>query len=404
MYSKFENFMKKYLAPLADKMDKEVHLSAVKKAMVAMTPLLIIGSFCLIPEAIPNMIGEKHVISQWILTNLDIIYIPYNVGMALMSVVEFTEDGGISKTYLGPKGLFCAMFAGFIAVELFRWCKKKNFTIKMPDTVPDFVSRSFEMIPISVIIIGFFLIVRIVCVNVLNTMPPLIFTAIFAPLVGSMDNPIAYTFLKMLQALIFFFGIHPSVLSPITSPISTQFLAENIAAVQAGHVATHFYAPGPESAFGNFTGSGVTIGCVFWCLMSKNKALKQVGRLSFIPALFGINEPILFGAPIVLNPMFFIPFVICGGIIGSLGGWAMYLGIMKCSTFTPPYVGVFLEGFLTNMDPMSIVVNAVQLILSILIWYPFVKSYEKTYGNKEEETNAISAEDAAILDDLDLDF
>lgn len=380
MYSKFENFMKKYLAPLADKMDKEVHLSAVKKAMVAMTPLLIIGSFCLIPEAIPNMIGEKHVISQWILTNLDIIYIPYNVGMALMSVyvtviiayqlansykldipgcvtmglvsflmlvVEFTEDGGISKTYLGPKGLFCAMFAGFIAVELFRWCKKKNFTIKMPDTVPDFVSRSFEMIPISVIIIGFFLIVRIVCVNVLNTMPPLIFTAIFAPLVGSMDNPIAYTFLKMLQALIFFFGIHPSVLSPITSPISTQFLAENIAAVQAGHVATHFYAPGPESAFGNFTGSGVTI--------------------------------------------------------GSLGGWAMYLGIMKCSTFTPPYVGVFLEGFLTNMDPMSIVVNAVQLILSILIWYPFVKSYEKTYGNKEE-TNAISAEDAAILDDLDLDF
>ena len=90
------------------------------------------------------------------------------------------------------------MFAGFIAVELFRWCKKKNFTIKMPDTVPDFVSRSFEMIPISVIIIGFFLIVRIVCVNVLNTMPPLIFTAIFAPLVGSMDNPIAYTFLNIL--------------------------------------------------------------------------------------------------------------------------------------------------------------------------------------------------------------
>ena len=81
----------------------------------------------------------------------------------LMLVVEFTEDGGISKTYLGPKGLFCAMFAGFIAVELFRWCKKKNFTIKMPDTVPDFVSRSFEMIPISVIIIGFFLIVRIQC-------------------------------------------------------------------------------------------------------------------------------------------------------------------------------------------------------------------------------------------------
>ncbi|MDD7281244.1 PTS sugar transporter subunit IIC [Floccifex sp.] len=436
MFDKFEAFMQKYLTPIANKMDKEVHLSAVKKAMVAMTPLLIVGSFCLIPEAIPNMIGENNVISQWILNNLDIIYIPYNVGMALMSlyvtaiisyhlatsykqdvpgsmtmgiiaflmmVVEYTEDGGISKTFFGPKGLFAAMFAAIIAVELFRWCKKKNFTIKMPDSVPDFVSRSFEMIPISVIVIGFFLIVRIVCVNVFHTMPPLIFTNIFAPLVGSMDNPIAYTFLKMLQALLFFFGIHPSVLSPITSPISTQFLAENIAAVQAGGTAMHFYCPGPESAFGNFTGTGVTIGCVFWCFMSKNKALKQIGRVALIPALFGINEPILFGAPIVLNPLFFIPFVIGGGIIGSLGGWAQYFGIMKCSTFTPPYVGVFLEGFLTNLDVMSIPVNAVQLILSIILWYPFVKIYEKTYGANDTSAD-ISAEDAAILEDLDLDF
>lgn len=438
MFNKFEAFMNKYLTPIANKMDKQVHLSAIKKAMVAMTPLLIIGSFCLIPEAIPNMIGENNAISQWILANLDIIYIPYNVGMALMSIyvtviiayhlansykqdvpgsvtmaliaflmmtVEYTEDGGISKGFLGPKGLFAAMFASIIAVELFRWCKKKNFTIKMPESVPDFVSRSFEMIPISVIIIGFFLLVRIICVNVLHTMPPLIFTNIFAPLVGSMDNPIAYTFLRMLQCLLFFFGIHPSVLSPITSPISTQFLAENIANYQAGLPMTHFFTPGPESAFGNFTGTGVTIGCVFWCLMSKNKALKQIGRVALIPALFGINEPILFGAPIVLNPVFFIPYVICGGIIGSLGGWAQYLGIMSCSFFTPPYVGVFLEGYLTNLDVMSIVVNAVQGLLSILVWYPFFKLYEKRYGEKDTDTKStISQEDLELLDDLDLDF
>ena len=86
MFDKFEAFMNKYLTPLANKMDKQVHLSAIKKSMVALTPLLIIGSFCLIPEAIPNMIGAKHPISVWILKNLDLIYIPYNVGMALMSV------------------------------------------------------------------------------------------------------------------------------------------------------------------------------------------------------------------------------------------------------------------------------------------------------------------------------
>lgn len=440
MFDKFEAFMNKYLTPLANKMDKQVHLSAVKKAMVAMTPLLIIGSFCLIPEAIPNMIGENNPVSQWILNNLDIIYIPYNVGMGLMSLyvsviiayhlansykqdvpgsvimgliaflmmtVQYTEDGGIDTTYFGTKGLFAAMFASLIAVELYRWCKKKKFTIRMPESVPDFVSRSFEMIPISVIVIGFFLIIRILCVNVFNTMPPLIFTNLLAPLVGSMDNPFAYTFLKMLHCLLFFFGIHPSVLSPITSPISTQFLAENIAAVQAGHVATHFYAPGPESAFGNFTGTGVTFGLVLWCLLSKNKALKQIGGVALIPALFGINEPILFGAPIVLNPVFFIPYVICGGIIGSLGGWAQYLGIMSCSFFTPPYVGVFLEGYLTNMDFMSIVVNAVQMILSIIVWYPFFKMYEQRYGKQDEKTNdnsLLTKEDEDILNDLDLDF
>lgn len=436
MYEKFELLMKKYLVPLANKMDKQVHLSAVKKAMVALTPLLIIGSFCLIPEAIPNMIGQENPISIWINSNLDIIYLPYNVGMALMSiyvaaiiayhlansykldvpgcttmaliaflmlVVEYTEDGGIAKGYFGPKGLFCAMFAAFISVELYRWCKKKKFTIKMPDSVPDFVSRSFEMIPISVIVVGFFLAIRIFCVDVLNTMPALIFTNLFAPLVGSMDNPIAYTFLKMLQSLLFFFGIHPSVLSPITSPIMTQFLGENIAAVQAGGIATHFYSSGTESAFGGFTGSGVTIGCVFWCLMSKNKALKQIGRIALIPALFGINEPILFGAPIVLNPLFFIPFVILGGIVASLGGWAMYLGLMDKGIYAPPYVGVFLEGYLTNFDPRGILVNLVQLIASIAVWYPFFKMYEKNYGTNQEVTSA-SEEDATILKDLDLDF
>lgn len=440
---KFESFMEKYLTPIANKMDNQVHLSAVKKAMVAMTPLLLIGSFCLIPEAIPNMIGENNPVSQWILANLDTIYIPYNVGMALMSIyvsaiiayhlansykidvpgsismaviaflmmaVDYTEDGGIMTTYLGPKGLFAAMFASLIAVELYRWCKKRKFTIKMPESVPDFVSRSFEMIPVSVITIGFFLIVRVVCVNGLHTLPPMIFTNLFAPLVGSMDNPLSFTFLQTLSCLLFFFGIHPSVLSPITSPISTQFLAENVAAFKAHEVIPHFYTGGSISAFANFTGTGVTFGLVFWCLLSKSKAQKQVGRVALIPALFGINEPILFGAPIVLNPIFFIPYVLCGGIIGTIPHWMMAAGLVAKPLYTPPYVGVFLEGFLTNLDYMSIVANLIQLVLSIAIYYPFFKIYEKrelenekAYEEQKTES-AISAEDEALLNNLDLDF
>lgn len=442
MFDKFEAFMSKYLTPIANKMDNQVHLSAIKKAMVAMTPLLIIGSFCLIPEAIPNMIGQENPLSVWINANLDIIYVPFNVGMALMSLyvtviiayhlsksykldfpgamcmavlgflmmaIDYTEDGGIKTTFFGPKGLFAAMVASVLAVELFRWCKKKHFTIKMPESVPDFVSRSFEMIPISVIIVGVFLAIRILCVNVLHTLPPLIFTNLLAPLVGSMDNPLAFTFLQTVSCLLFFFGIHPSVLSPITSPISTQFLAENIAAYQAGQAIPHFYTGGAISAFANFTGTGVTFGLVFWCLLSKSKAQRQVGKVALIPALFGINEPILFGAPIVLNPIFFIPYVLCGGIIGTIPHWMMHFGWLAKPLFNPPYCGVFLEGFLTNFDWMSIVANAIQLVLSIALYYPFFKIYEKRELERAaqyeaEKQSAISKEDEALLGDLDLDF
>ncbi len=439
MFDKFERWMKKYITPIANKMDNQIHLSAVKKAMVAMTPLLIIGSFSLIPDALPGMIGENNPVSVWVASNSPIITLPYTVGMGMMSLyvaviiayhlaksrkldvpgsvsmalvsflllsVEFDPEGILLTTFFGTKGLFVAMFASIVAVELYNWCKKRNFTIKLPDSVPDFVSSSFEMIPVSVIVIGFFVILRVVSVEIFNVMPPMVFTNLLAPLVGSMDTPLAHTFLKFLHTLLFFFGIHPSVLSPVTSPISTQFLAENIEAYAAGREVIHFFTGGMESAFGNFTGTGITFGLVFWFMFSKAMAQRKIGRIAMLPALFGINEPILFGAPIVLNPIFFIPFVIGGPILGSFGAWAMNLGLLNKSVFTPPYVGVFLEGYLATFDWRSLIVNALQMIGSILIWYPFFKLYEKRELEKENqaEVSAISADDAALLDDMELDF
>ncbi len=437
MFSSFEAFMNKYFTPVANWMDKNVYLSAIKKTMVAMIPILIIGSFCLIPGAIPNMIGPKNPISIWITQNDQIISIPSTIGMGMMALyvsaiiayhmakswkldvpgcvtmgvmsylilaVDFAKDGTVDVTYFGTKGLFVSMFASIVAVVLFRWCKK-NFTIKMPDSVPNFVSRSFEMIPLSLIIVGFFLIIRILCVNVLHTMPPMIFAKILSPLVGSMDNVFAYTFVKFLQCLLFFFGIHPAVLSPVTTPIQTQFLAENIARAKAGLIPTHFYTPGFDSAFGNFTGTGLTFGLVFWCMFSKAVAQKKIGRLALIPALFGINEPILFGAPVVLNPIYFIPFVILGPINASIAAWATQLGFMRASTFTPPYVGVFFEGYLATFDWHSLIINGIQIILSILIWYPFFKIAEKRQLEQEKkQKQVISEADADLIKDMHLDF
>lgn len=440
-FDKFEDLLNRYLGPIAEKMDKQPHLSAVKKAMVAMTPLLLIGSFCLIPSAIPNMIGESNPLSVWIVDNTSYFDLAYTVSMGLMSVfvavvaayhlaksydldipgslcmalvaflllgMEMDEAGGISLSALGSKGLFVAMIASLLAVELYRWCKKRNFTIKMPDSVPDFISSSFEIIPVTIIVIGVFLAIRIVCQGVFGVMPNQIFTNLLVPLIGSMDSPLAVTFYHTLRCFIFFFGIHPSVLSPIVQPIATQFLAENIEAVQAGGVATHIFTPGPMSAFGGFTGLGVTMGVVIWYMFSKSKVQREIGKIAFIPSLFGVNEPILFGAPIVLNPIMFIPFVLFGGILSSIPFWFMSWGWLDCSTFTPPYVGVFLEGFLTNMDWRSIVANIVQLVAALIVYYPFCKVAEKRALEEEarieSEKSAFSAEDEAILDDLGLDF
>ncbi|MDV4150363.1 PTS transporter subunit EIIC [Clostridium sp. AL.422] len=434
MFDKFEKFMNKWLTPLAQKMDKQPHLSAIKKSMVAMTPILILGSLCLIPEAIANMLGETNIVSQFILTNIDNFYLPFylTIGMMgfyvclcityflsehyklyipgamvlgavgfLLLVFNFTEDGGMNIRYLGTKGLFMAMISGIVAVELYRWCKKKNFTIRMPESVPDFVSRSFELIPTTVIVVGTFITVRLLSLAFFDVLPPEVLTQFLAPLVGSLDNPWMFVFITFLGCMLFFFGIHPSVLSPITAPIAAQFLAENIEAMQAGQALPHFYTGGMVSAFANFTGTGVTFGLVFWFLFSKNKAFKKVGQVSLVPALFGINEPILFGGPIVLNPTFFLPYVIGGTILGTFPAFLMKLGILARPIFNPPYVGVFLEGFLVNGHWLTIVVNALQMIGSILIWYPFFKLYEKQNIVEKKSDSKISEEDLALLGDLD---
>ena len=443
MFKKFEALMNKYLMPIAHKVDKQRHLSAIKAAMVAMTPFTILGSFFAIIPALPNMIGENNAISQFILNNSEILDLPVTLSIGLMSLYVVlciaynlgnhyklyipgcitlsafaflfialeTVEGGVSIKYLGSKGLFCSMLVGILSVELYRWCKEKNITIRMPEGVPDFVSKSFELIPITIIVAGTFIIIRFLSLRFFGTLPPEILTKFISPLVGSMDNPWAVLGLHFAICTIFFFGIHSSVFGPITRPIMATFIAENIQAMKAGEALPHFYTAGTSSAFFGFTGCGITIGCVIACLLSKSKRYKKIGQISLFPSLFGVNEPILFGAPIILNPIMFIPFVFGGAIIGTLPMFMMHWGLLNKPIFDPPYVGVFFEAFLTNGDWRILIANGLQLILATLLYLPFFKIMEKQElnnemkKNKEKKSQTIfTNEDEDILNDLDLDF
>ena len=442
MFAKFEAFMNRVFTPIAHKVDNQRHLSAIKAGMVAMTPFTILGSFFAIIPALPNMIGENNPVSQFILNNAEILDLPVTLSIGLIGlyacmcisfnlgnhyklyipgcvtlstfaflflVSSFTADGTLELGNLGAKGLFTGMLTAIGAVELYNLCKKKNLTIRMPEGVPDFVSKSFELIPTTIIVGGTFIVLRFVSLNVFGELPPQILTRFLEPLVGSMDNPWAVLALNFCICTVFFFGIHSSVFSPITRPIMVTFIAENIAAMQAGQPIPHFYTADASSAFFGFTGAGITIGCVIACMLSKNKSFRKIGQVSLFPSLFGINEPILFGAPIILNPIMFIPFVFGGAIIGTLPMFLMHYGWLAKPVFDPPYVGVFLEGFLTNGDWRSIVANAIQLVLTVLLYMPFFKIMERQAEAKLEEENKASKnifteDEEDILDDLGLDF
>ncbi|SHK44704.1 PTS system, cellobiose-specific IIC component [Clostridium cavendishii DSM 21758] len=437
MFEKFEKFMTTYLMPVAHKVDKQRHLSAIKAAMVAMTPFTILGSFFAIIPALPNMIGEQNAISKFILSNEALLNLPVTLSIGLISLyvsmciaynlgnhyklyipgcitlatfaflfvsAQINKDGGLSLGNMGAKGLFTAMLAAMGAVELYRLCKEKNLTIRMPEGVPDFVSKSFELIPTTIIVAGTFIAIRFISLECFGTLPPQLLTKFLSPLVGSMDNPWAVLALNFCICLIFFFGIHSSVFGPITKPIMVTFIAENIAAMQAGQPLPHFYTAGTSSAFFGFTGCGITIGCVIACLLSKSKRYKQIGWVSLFPSLFGINEPILFGAPIILNPIMFIPFVFGGAIIGTLPMFMMHYGFLAKPVFDPPYVGVFLEGFLTNGDWKVIIANGLQLILATALYLPFFKVMEKQELKEQNAKDIFNDEDKDILGDLELDF
>lgn len=439
MFAKFEALMNKYMMPLAHKVDKQKHLSSIKAAMVAMTPFTILGSFFAIIPALPNMIGENNVVSKFILDNAELLDLPVTLSIGFMSIYVVmcisynlgnhyklyipgcislatfgflfvaTEmvDGNLSLKNFGSKGLFCAMLVGLITVELYRFCKEKNLTIRMPEGVPDFVSKSFELIPTTIIVAGTFIIIRWLSLQIFDTLPPQILTTFLEPLVGSMDNPWSVLALNFCICVIFFFGIHSSVFGPITRPIMATFIAENIQAMQAGQELPHFYTAGTSSAFFGFTGCGITIGCVVACLLSKSSRYRKIGKISLFPSLFGINEPILFGAPIILNPIMFIPFVFGGAIIGTLPMFMMHWGLLDKPFFDPPYVGVFLEAFLTNGDWRILIANGLQLVLAIALYWPFFKIMEKQEEKEELERLAskkadiFTSEDEALLEDLD---
>ncbi|RDI41393.1 PTS sugar transporter subunit IIC [Falsibacillus pallidus] len=414
---KFVAWLEKNLSGPMARLSEQRHLQAIRDGVISALPFIIVGSFFLIVAFPP--LPKDWAITEWAAKNAGQILIPYRLTMFIMSLyIAFGIGYNLAKSYkldplsgaqisvaaflltimpqvvdgfgfvlpmanMGGHGLFVAMIVSIVAVEILRFCKVKNVTIKMPEQVPPSVARSFEaLIPVAIVI----LLVSAFTVLLGIDLHAVIDKAV-GPFVKAGDSIFGVLIPVFLITFFWAFGIHGvSVVGTVARPLWEVYLAKNAEAVAAGQAAPHI---APETFYQWFIwigGAGATLGLVL-CMVffSRSKYLKTLGRTSLLPGIFNINEPVIFGAPIVLNPILIIPFVITPLITGTLSYIIVAAGIVTPTYVMAPWtlpapIGAYLA---TGGDWKAIILVFVNIAISFFIYFPFFKMYDKKMMEEE---------------------
>lgn len=420
------------IAPIATKMTSNRYLSAIKEGFFGSTPILIAGSIFLLFTSLPfngyaefmtNIFGKK-----W----MDFFYLPYQASFNLMSIyvvvgmarslskyykvdeklgialsfvgifvltpLIFTADGakGLPLDNFAAKGLFVCMIATAISIEIYRFCAQKGITIKMPDSVPQNVSNAFAaVIPAFAIILLFDVFRTLFAMTDFGSAQQFIFTILQQPL-QSLGGTLPATFIALLvESVIWCFGIHgSSIVSSVMNPIWYALSAENLAAVEAGTAMPNIVNYQFISFFVKLGGVGATLSLTLLCLFkSKSDQYKALGKLGIGASLFNINEPIIFGFPIVLNPMMMIPFVLSNVTVGVVTYAAIWSGLVPyINGVNLPYtIPVVISGFML-CGWRGALLQVVLLLITGLIYYPFFKAQDKQAYLEEQEQKKLASQ------------
>lgn len=420
------------IAPIATKMTSNRYLSAIKEGFFGSTPILIAGSIFLLFTSLPfngyaefmtNIFGKK-----W----MDFFYLPYQASFNLMSIyvvvgmarslskyykvdeklaialsfvgifvltpLIFTADGakGLPLDNFAAKGLFVCMIATAISIEIYRFCAQKGITIKMPDSVPQNVSNAFAaVIPAFAIILLFDALRTLFAMTDFGSAQQFIFTILQQPL-QSLGGTLPATFIALLvESVIWCFGIHgSSIVSSVMNPIWYALSAENLAAVEAGIAMPNIVNYQFISFFVKLGGVGATLSLTLLCLFkSKSDQYKALGKLGIGASLFNINEPIIFGFPIVLNPMMMIPFVLSNVTVGVVTYAAIWSGLVPyINGVSLPYtIPVVISGFML-CGWRGALLQVVLLLITGLIYYPFFKAQDKQAYLEEQEQKKLASQ------------
>ena len=308
------------------------------------------------------------------------------VGFLLMAA-EPAKDGGFLTAFMGTKGLLTAFIAAFITVNVYKVCVKNNVTIRMPDEVPPNISQVFkDLIPFTLSVVLLYALELVVKASLHVTVAESIGT-LLAPLFSAADGYLGITIIFGAFAFFWFVGIHgPSIVEPAIAAITYANAEVNLNLIQQGMHADKILTSGTQMFIVTMGGTGATLVVPFMFMwLTKSKRNRAIGRASVVPTFFGVNEPILFGAPLVLNPIFFIPFIFAP--IANVWIFKFFVDTLGMNSFTsnlpwttPGPLGIVLG---TNFQVLSFILAALLVVVDVIIYYPFVKVYDEQILEEE---------------------
>ena len=308
------------------------------------------------------------------------------VGFLLMAA-EPAKEGGFLTAFMGTKGLLTAFIAAFVTVNVYKVCVKNNVTIRMPDEVPPNISQVFkDLIPFTLSVVLLYALELVVKASLHVTVAESIGT-LLAPLFSAADGYLGITIIFGAFAFFWFVGIHgPSIVEPAIAAITYANAEVNLNLIQQGMHADKILTSGTQMFIVTMGGTGATLVVPFMFMwLTKSKRNRAIGRASVVPTFFGVNEPILFGAPMVLNPIFFIPFIFAP--IANVWIFKFFVDTLGMNSFTsnlpwttPGPLGIVLG---TNFQVLSFILAALLVVVDVIIYYPFVKVYDEQILEEE---------------------
>ncbi|MBO0462589.1 PTS transporter subunit EIIC [Enterococcus sp. DIV1298c] len=411
------------MKPFFQRISNNPYLRAIRDGFISLIPVILFSSIFLLVAYVPNIFGFYW--SSSVETNL---MKAYNSSMGLLGMLmaatvaksltdNFNSDlpktnqinsvstmiaaiigfvligvdpieAGFASEYMGTKGLLTAFVVGFIVPNVYRFCIKKNITVKMPEEVPGNISQTFkDLIPITISVFIFWLF-DLGFRSLMDVGFSEKIIEVFQPIFSAADGYLGLALIFGAMAFFWFVGIHgPSIVEPAVAAIYITNVEMNLQAFQNGEQATRVLSQGVQYFVATLGGTGATLVItLMFAFLAKSKQMKTIGRASSVPVLFGVNEPILFGAPIVLNPVFFIPFITAP--IVNVWLFKFFIDVLGMNGFiynlpwtTPAPVGLILG---TGFAGFAFVLMPLLLIVDFIIYYPFFKVYDNDCLKKEE--------------------